>query len=55
MSLGCKHDYIIQYNVALREPAIGAGMETPTSPVIRRIEEFGISQNTALLQESEIT
>lgn len=26
-----------------------------TSTVIRRIEEFGISQNTALLQESEIT
>lgn len=32
MSLGCKHDYIIQYHVALREPAIGAGIETPYIP-----------------------
>lgn len=40
MSLGCKHDYIIQYNVALREPAIGAGMETPYIP--RDQEDRGI-------------
>lgn len=40
MSLGCKHDYIIKYNVALREPAIGAGMETPYIP--RDQEDRGI-------------
>lgn len=40
MFLGCKHDYIIQYHVALREPAIGAGMETPYIP--RDQEDRGI-------------
>lgn len=32
MSLGCKHDYIIEYNVAKREPVIGAGMGIPFIP-----------------------
>lgn len=32
MSLGCKHDYIIKYNVAKREPVIGAGMGIPYIP-----------------------
>lgn len=32
MSLGCKHDYIIKYNVAVREPVIGAGMGIPYIP-----------------------
>lgn len=40
MFLGCKHDYIIQYHVALREPAIGAGMETLYIP--RDQEDRGI-------------
>lgn len=54
MSLGCKHDYIIKYNVAKREPVIGAGMGIPFIPRDGGggVEEFGISQNTALLQES---
>lgn len=53
MSLGCKPDYIIKYNVAKREPVIGAGMGIRTSPVMGGgVEELGISQNTALLQES---
>lgn len=55
MSLGCKHDYIIEYNVAKREPVIGAGMGIPYIPRDGGgggVEEFGISQNTALLQES---
>lgn len=34
MSLGCKPDYIIKYNVAKREPVIGAGMGIRTSPVM---------------------
>lgn len=32
MSLGCKPDYIIKYNVAKREPVIGAGMGIPYIP-----------------------
>lgn len=32
MSLGCMHDYIIEYNVAKREPVIGAGMGIPYTP-----------------------